>query len=234
MAEEAKFHQASPATGGKPARSGADMREVLERVRRNQPRSDLAGPLAGGLRGDDWIALAAFYDPAESQRLQSMLEAGGIAVRTERQRRMRKVLVKFGDRERAKPIVLEHAIDAHDSSSWRTDRAIPWRNVASRPRVAPRRQVARQRLPAVRSTFRAPRRPCDPVLRRKRRADAWKTVSCICGAAFGPNLAALALWPIANGPPSVVAFSLAGMLGIALGASAGRGCGLLAGAIECR
>jgi hypothetical protein len=233
MAEETRFFQASPAIEGKPARSGAAMREVLERVRRNQPRGDLAGPLTGGLRGDDWLALAAFYNPAEAQRLRSMLDAGGIAVRIERQRRLRMVLVKFADRERANPIVLEHAIDAHDSSLWRKERTILRRKVAGATHIAGGLQAAMRRPPVARPTFRAPRRPCDRALWRKQRADAWKAVGCICGAAFGPNLAALGLWAVANGSSSVVAFLFAGLLGIPLGASAGRAFGVLAGKIEC-
>lgn len=232
MANRMRFYQATSAAEGKPARNGAALRDVLERVRRNQPRDAAAGPLVAGLPGDDWLALAAFYNPAEAKRLEAMLDAAGIAARAERERRLRRVLVRVADRDRALPIVLAHAADARDSSLWRNHRSFSQRKVATSARVTRGQQSARRSEPVVRAAFRVPRRPRDAVQWRTQRRVAWDSVGCICGAAFGPNLAALALW--ANGgPTSAVAFLLAGLLGIAIGAWAGKAFGFFAGTIEC-
>ena len=217
--ERTKLYQSASGGEGKPARSGAAMRDALERIRRHQPRGDLAGPLAGGLPGDDWLALAAFYDPAEAERLQAMLGAAGVAVRIERERRLRKVLVRVVDRDRARPIVFAHAAGSRDSSSWRKDRSLS------------RKKVAIKQAPVARPACRAPRRPSDPLVWRLQRSAAWNSIGCICGAAFGPNLAALALWA-AYGPTSAFAFLFVGLLGITLGAWAGKAFSFLASAIE--
>jgi hypothetical protein len=113
------FYQAPATGGGRPARSGAEIRGVLETVREHQPPRDRGGPLVEGLAPDDWIALTAFYDPAEIERLKRMLAEAGISVRVERSRRMRQALVHVADMERARPIMLEHAGEARDSSRWR-------------------------------------------------------------------------------------------------------------------
>lgn len=232
MAKRMRFYQATSAAEGRPARSGAALRDIMERVRRNQPHDYVAGPLVAGLPGEDWLALAAFYNPAEAERLQSMLDAAGVAVRAERDRRLRRVLVRVADRDRALPIVLARAADARDSSLWRNDRLFSRRKVAAPARVIRGQQFDRKSEPAVRATFRVPLRRCDPVRWRTQRRAAWDSVGCICGAAFGPNLAALALW--ANGgPTSAVAFLFAGMLGAGLGAWAGKAFGFVAGTIEC-
>jgi hypothetical protein len=120
------FYQAPAVSGGKPARTGDAIRGVLEGVSKLQPQRELTGPLVQGLGGDDWIAVAAFYDEKETERLRSMLEAAQIAVRVERDRRMRKALVRAADKELAKAIVLEHAADCRDSSGRRKQYAESW------------------------------------------------------------------------------------------------------------
>lgn len=123
------FYQASALNEGKPPRTGDAIRGVLETVRKQQPQRNLAGPLVQGLPGDEWIAVAAFYDRAELERLRWMLESADIAVRVERARRMRKALVRVADKERAKPIVLEHASDCRDSSLRRKQHAVAWSQI---------------------------------------------------------------------------------------------------------
>lgn len=120
------FYQAPALGEGKPPRTGDAIRSVLETVRKLQPQRNLAGPLVQGLPPEEWIAVAAFYDRAELERLRWMLESGGIAVRFERARRMRKALVRVADKERAKPIVLKHASDCRESSRGRKQYAAAW------------------------------------------------------------------------------------------------------------
>ncbi|HUY92304.1 MAG TPA: hypothetical protein VMV10_26420 [Pirellulales bacterium] len=120
------FYEAPAVGAGKPARSVGAIRSMLETVRENQPQRERAGPLAAGLPGDEWIAVAAFYDPAEVERLRRMLGHAGIEVRVERFRRMQKALVRMADKDRAQPIVLEHAADCRDSSRRRKQYAEAW------------------------------------------------------------------------------------------------------------
>lgn len=125
------FYQAAATGGGRPARSGAEIRGVLETVREHQPRRERGGPLVAGLAPDDWIALTAFYDPAEIERLKHMLAEAGIAVRVERSRRMWQALVRVADMERARPIMLEHGGGARDSSAGRKQYARAWPKVGA-------------------------------------------------------------------------------------------------------
>jgi hypothetical protein len=125
------FYQAPATGGGRPPRSGAEIRGVLETVREQQPPRERGGPLVEGLAPDDWIALTAFYDPAEIARLRQMLAESGIPVRVERSRRMLQASVRVADIQRARPIVLEHGREARDSSRRRKPHARAWAQIGA-------------------------------------------------------------------------------------------------------
>ena len=198
------FYQASAAGWGKPARSGSEIRGVLELVRQNQPARERVGPLAHGLAQDEWIALAAFYDPAETERLEEMLKHVQIEVRTQRMRRLTQTLVRVADRDRAKPIVAEHARGACDTVLWRQQRAGPWAQRFAR---------------------------WNPIAWREQSAIAWMRAGGVCGAALGANLFAISVRVAAGAPLDLPAFLFAALFGAMLGYLAGSALGFLSGKI---
>lgn len=198
------FYQTPIAGWGKPARSGREIRGVLELVRQNQPVREQAGPLVCGLAPDEWIALAAFYDPAEIERLEDMLKHAQIEVRTQPMRRMTQALVRVADRDRAKPIVAEHARDACDTILWRQQRAGAW---------------------AHRFAL------WDAIACPERRATAWMKVGGVSGAALGANLFVISVRVAAAAPLDLRAFLFAALFGAMLGYLAGAALGYLGGKI---
>lgn len=125
------FYQAPAVGEGKPARTGDAIRGVLDTVRQNQPPREPVGPLALGLPSEDWIALASLHDKKQVERLRRMLEEAGIATRVERARRMQIVLVRAADKDRAKPIVVKHAVDCSYVPRRKTQHAIVWAQVGA-------------------------------------------------------------------------------------------------------
>ena len=198
------FYQAPAAGWGKPARGGREIRGVLELVRQNQPARKRVGPLAHGLAQDEWIALAAFYDPAEIERLEDMLNHAQIEVRTQRMRRLTQALVRVADRERAKPIVAEHARDACDTILWRQQRAGAWAH-----------RFARWNAMACPERF----------------AIAWMQAGGVSGAALGANLFVISVRVAAGAPLDPLALLFAGLFGAMLGYLSGAALGYLGGKI---
>jgi hypothetical protein len=198
------FYQASAAGWGKPARGGREIRGVLELVRQNQPVREQAGPLAHGLAQDEWIALAAFYDPAEIERLEEMLKYAQIEVRTQSMRRMTQALVRVADRERAEPIVAEHARGACDTVLWRQQREGAWAHRFAR---------------------------WDAIACPERRAIDWMRVGGVSGAALGATLFVISVRVAAGAPLALQAYLFAALFAAMLGYLAGAALGYLGGKI---
>lgn len=118
------YYQAPTVGAGKPARSGDAIRGVLDTVRQSQPPREPAGPLAGGLPSEAWIGLASLRDKKQVERLRRLLAEAGMATRVERRGRLRSVLVQAADKDRAKPIVVRHAVDCSYVPRRKTQYAI--------------------------------------------------------------------------------------------------------------
>lgn len=118
------YYQAPTVGAGKPARSGDAIRGVLDTVRQSQPPREPAGPLAGGLPSEAWIGLASLRDKKQVERLRRLLAEAGMATRVERRGRLRSVLVQAVDKDRAKPIVVRHAVDCSYVPRRKTQYAI--------------------------------------------------------------------------------------------------------------
>ncbi|HWB09833.1 MAG TPA: hypothetical protein VG826_11425 [Pirellulales bacterium] len=112
------FGVAAADLSGKAPRTQREIRSVLHAVHTSVPRAE-EGPLVAGLRPDDPIVVTAFYSLVEVERLARMLEAEGIGWEMQRLRRKVQVVVRMADLDRAKTIVSQHALDAHDSPRWR-------------------------------------------------------------------------------------------------------------------
>lgn len=125
------FYQAPAVGAGKPARTGDAIRGVLDTVRGHQPQREPVGPFAGGLPSEAWIALASLRDKKQVERLRRQLAEAGLAVRVERRGRLRSVLVQAADKDRAKPIVVRHAVDCSYVPRRRTQHAIVCAQIGS-------------------------------------------------------------------------------------------------------
>ena len=103
---------------GKPARTGQEIRSVLESVARRVP-SVTQGPYVDGLRPDDPIVVAAYYSARLASDLREILHREGIESQAKPFRRQTQIIVKVSDLERAKPIAASHAKESCDSSLLR-------------------------------------------------------------------------------------------------------------------
>ncbi|HEV3345347.1 MAG TPA: hypothetical protein VG125_33525 [Pirellulales bacterium] len=81
---------------------------TLDAIRSQAPSHATTGPLAEGLRPEDRLVIASFYDRENRQRYQDLLLANGVGSSWERRDRQDQVLVDMDDRVAAARLLDEH------------------------------------------------------------------------------------------------------------------------------
>lgn len=120
-----KLAMAATDLSGKPPRTGADIRSVLQAVQANVPQVQ-AGPLVDGLPPSETIAVAAFYSSFATERLIELLARSGIDGQIKPLGKQFQVFVQAEDLDRAQVLVRSHAKSAADSSLYRRQFAREW------------------------------------------------------------------------------------------------------------
>ena len=122
---------AVPELDGKPPKTGMQIRSVLEAVQANVPHAE-QGSRMTGLRPDDAIVVASFYNTRLALDLQTILAKAEIKCRLQRLGQQMQVVIPACDRDRAKPIVADHAAVNRDSSQYRREYARAWSQMGGR------------------------------------------------------------------------------------------------------
>lgn len=106
-----------------PPKSADKLRSALEAIRGQAPNA-VPGPLKEGLKDDDRLVIASFYDPDVRRRYQELLMAHNIGSTHERRDGKDRVLIDAGDREQAAKLRDEHLLAHPDRMQARGRRVI--------------------------------------------------------------------------------------------------------------
>jgi hypothetical protein len=99
---------------GKPPKTAERIRATLETVRRAEGPGTSSGPLQGGLRAEDRLEIAAFFDADVARRFQQRLLEGGIMSSIVARRKETRVSVDYADRQRAGDLLEVHRRECPD------------------------------------------------------------------------------------------------------------------------
>lgn len=107
-----------------PPKSIERIRSTLQSIQEHAPSAATAGPLAEGLKPEDRLVVASFYDRENRQRYQDALLAKGIGSSWERRDGKDQVLVDMGDRAEAARLLDEHLAAWRDRPQARGRRVV--------------------------------------------------------------------------------------------------------------
>jgi hypothetical protein len=91
-----------------PPKSIERIRSKLQSIQEQAPSAATVGPLAEGLKPEDRLVIASFYDRENRQRYQDALLAKGIGSSWQRRDEKDQVLIDMGDRAEAARLLDEH------------------------------------------------------------------------------------------------------------------------------
>src|SRR5215469_16056222 len=113
-----------PTAGPTPPKSVERIRSALDAIHSQVPPNAPAGPLTEGLKPEDRLVIASFYDRENRQRYQDALLANGIGSSWQRRDRQDQVLVDAGDRALAARLLDEHLLAWPDRPQARGRRVV--------------------------------------------------------------------------------------------------------------
>lgn len=98
QASDSSSHSSTDHAGPTPPKSVDKIRSKLDAIRQQAPSSATTGPHKEGLKPEDRLVIASFYDREGRQRYQDALLAKGINSSWQRSNRQDQVLIDMSDR----------------------------------------------------------------------------------------------------------------------------------------
>jgi hypothetical protein len=107
-----------------PPKSLEKIRSALESIRHEAPSTAARGPLSEGLKPEDRLVIATFYDREGRKRFQDLLLANGINSLDRHSQGRDQVLVDMSDRQTAARLLDEHLLAWPDRPQARGRRVV--------------------------------------------------------------------------------------------------------------